>query len=538
VEGAEHLEAILAARRPVIVCLWHNRALLGTPFLRDGILRRGLPMTLLVSQSSDGEILARFVISQGAGVVRGSSTRGGRQALRGAVRAIAEEGASPIIVPDGPVGPVYRFKPGALQMARLTGAPIVLLGFAAGRSKALGSWDRLIVPWPFTRIAVVVGAPETIERDLPAAALEARRSALEERLAAVDRRAEKAVGASDPAEPGPPLDAPVEYAFRFGGPGANRPGLALASAGLPSRGSEPEETDMPDLDDVQLDQPGHEGDGGGSRGSGGRWLRWLVIAVVVVLIAAGTYWGFLVRRASAPPPEPAPAPAPEPAPEVAPAPAPAEEAEPMPPLSDSDELVRRVVEGLSKHPALASYLVSDHLVRRFVLVVDNVAAGLVPRPILPESLKPDRPFKARESGGVTVADPASYRRYDAPAAVFASIAPEGAVAAYLRLRPLIAQASEQNLGYGADRFDRSLRKAILHLLETPVPADPPALERQVLSYHYADPRLENLSEAQKQLLRMGPDNERRVQGELRKLARALGVPAGQIPQEIVYRPGE
>ncbi len=295
---------------------------------------------------------------------------------------------------------------------------------------------------------------------------------------------------------------------------------------------------MPDLDDVQLDQPGQEGDGGGARGSGGGWLRWVLIAAVVVLVAAGVYWGLLVRRASQPPPAPAPAPAPAPTPEAAPAPAPAEEAEPMPPLSDSDELVRRVVGGLSKHPALASYLVSDHLVRRFVLVVDNVAAGLVPRPILPESLKPDRPFKARERGGVAVADPSSYRRYDAPAAVFASIDPQGAVATYHRLRPLIEQASQQNLGYGADRFDRSLRQAILHLLETPVPADPPALERQVLSYHYSDARLEKLSEAQKQLLRMGPGNERRVQGELRKLARALGVPAGQIPQEIIYRPGE
>ncbi len=210
VEGADHLEAMLTARRPVIVCLWHNRAILGTPFLRDRIFRRGLPMTLLVSQSRDGELLARFVVNQGAGVVRGSSTRGGRQALRAAVRAILDEGVSPIVVPDGPVGPVYRFKPGALQMARLTGAPIVLLGFAAKRSKALGSWDRLIVPRPFTRIAVVVGAPEAIGRDLPAADFEARRVALEQRLVGLNLRAEEAVGASDPTEPGPPLDAPVE----------------------------------------------------------------------------------------------------------------------------------------------------------------------------------------------------------------------------------------------------------------------------------------------------------------------------------------
>lgn len=295
---------------------------------------------------------------------------------------------------------------------------------------------------------------------------------------------------------------------------------------------------MPELDDVQLDPSvSREGEGGG-RGSGGGGWRWVVIALVVLLLAGGVYWGFFVRRAARPAPAPAPAPAPEPAETAAPAPvAPAEEPVEMPPLAASDELVRRLVGELSKHPALASYLVSDHLVRRFVLVVDNVAAGLVPRPVLPESLKPDRPFKAREQGGVTVADPASYRRYDVPAAVFASVDPQGAVATYRRLRPLIDQASRESLGYGADRFDQSLQKAILHLLATPVPADPPVLERQVLSYHYADPRLQKLSEAQKQLLRMGPDNERRVQGELRKLARALGVPAARIPEETVYRRG-
>lgn len=202
VAGAGHLEALLAARRPVIVCLWHNRALLGTPFIRGRIFRRGMPMTLLVSQSQDGELLARFILNQGASVVRGSSTRGGRQALRGAVRAVVEEGSSPIVVPDGPVGPVYRFKPGALQIARLSGAPLVHLGFAARRSKALGSWDRLLVPRPFTRIAVAVGAPETVDRDLAPEALEARRAALEAELVRVNRQAEEAVGASDPVAPG------------------------------------------------------------------------------------------------------------------------------------------------------------------------------------------------------------------------------------------------------------------------------------------------------------------------------------------------
>jgi len=210
VEGAAHLEGILTAGRPVIVCLWHNRALLGTPFLRNRLLRRGVPMTLLVSQSQDGELLARFTLNQGASVVRGSSTRGGRQALRGAVRAVVDEGSSPIVVPDGPVGPVYRFKPGTLQIARLSGAPIILLGFAAKRSQALGSWDRLLVPLPFTRIAVAFGAPETIERDLPPAALEERRAALEAGLARLTRRAEEAVGARDPSSPGPLLGPPVE----------------------------------------------------------------------------------------------------------------------------------------------------------------------------------------------------------------------------------------------------------------------------------------------------------------------------------------
>lgn len=254
--------------------------------------------------------------------------------------------------------------------------------------------------------------------------------------------------------------------------------------------------------------------------------------VLVVAIAAVAWFLLRGRPAGeevAPPVGEEPVPV-EPAPEAA-VPEPAPEPLEIPPLDASDELVRRLAAGLSAHPALASWLASDELVRRFVVVVDNVAVGLVPRKEIP-FLAPEGEFRAAtSSAGPPRVDPASYDRYDPAAAVVGSLDPEGTVDLYRRLRPLIDEAARERLGYGAGRFDETLRRAILHLLETPVPAGPPALETRALSHHYADPRLEELSDAQKQLLRMGPDNQRRVQAKLRQMARRLGVPEARIPAE-------
>ena len=142
-------------------------------------------------------------------------------------------------------------------------------------------------------------------------------------------------------------------------------------------------------------------------------------------------------------------------------------------------------------------------------------------------LRPREPYRAVERSGADgpelVPDPASYRRYDLVTAVFTSIDPQAAADVYRRLHGLVQEAYA-DLGYPDESVDTALATAFETLLQTPVPATAPALEQHLNTYHYADPRLEALQPAQKQLLRMGPENAARVQDQLRSLAAALDLP--------------
>lgn len=190
VEGQETLARAIAGKKPHILTFWHNRTVMAAYFLSRHALDQGLDITLLASQSRDGELVTRLVAGWGVETVRGSATRGGREALRGIYRAITQKGSSPLVVPDGPKGPLYGFKAGAAVLAQMSGAPLLLFGFAADRSWQLRSWDRLIVPKPFARVKVIVGEPQFLPKDLAGEAFEAERLRLEAALAAVTREAE------------------------------------------------------------------------------------------------------------------------------------------------------------------------------------------------------------------------------------------------------------------------------------------------------------------------------------------------------------
>lgn len=293
---------------------------------------------------------------------------------------------------------------------------------------------------------------------------------------------------------------------------------------------------MSELEEVRLERSKGRagGPGGPGRGGGFPW-GWLA-ALVVIAAAAIAAWLLLGPE----PGEEAPADAEPPAEEVTPAPEPgpeaAEEPAELPPLEASDELVRRLAQGLSRHPELGRWLATDDLVRRFVLLADNVAVGLLPREEVP--IQPEGEFRVQEAedGEVRRIAPESYERYDTAAAIFASLDTEGTIELYRRLNPLVDTAAQEHLGYGAERFDDTLRRAVLHLLETPVPTEPPAVQRRAVAFEYVDPRLEELSDAQKQLLRMGPQNQRAVQQKLRAVARELGVPEERIPDERTIEP--
>jgi hypothetical protein len=192
----------------------------------------------------------------------------------------------------------------------------------------------------------------------------------------------------------------------------------------------------------------------------------------------------------------------------------------LPHLGESDGLIRDGVASLTENRGIDHWLEGADLIRKFVTVVDNVARGKLPHQNL-AFMAPAEAFAVqRESDQVFLLDEASYRRFDLVTDIFASIDAAGAVQFYNLLRPLFQQAYEE-LGYGSRKFDDLIFVAIGRLLETPVLTEPVRLVRPTVVYEYADKRLENLSDAQKQLLRMGPRNTRVIQAKLSELALEL-----------------
>jgi lysophospholipid acyltransferase (LPLAT)-like uncharacterized protein len=153
------------------------------------IAAAGRPICILLSQHRDGEIAARVAARWGVRTVRGSATRGGVAGFLSLVRAY-RRGDSLAVVPDGPRGPCYVAKVGIVELAKITGAPIIPVSYAADRVKRLRSWDRLLIPLPFARVIVAVGEPIVVTRHADDGAVEAHRRRLEERLNDLSRSAE------------------------------------------------------------------------------------------------------------------------------------------------------------------------------------------------------------------------------------------------------------------------------------------------------------------------------------------------------------
>jgi lysophospholipid acyltransferase (LPLAT)-like uncharacterized protein len=179
-----NLETEEALRRAgsIILAFWHGRLLYFAYHYRD----QAIPV--MMSRSADGEIVARVTDSLGFRPVRGSSSRGGTVAFREVVQWL-KEGRDTGITPDGPRGPRYQVQPGVIELARLSGAPIVPASFAARRRVVFNSWDRFVLPLPFSPVVVIYGEPLLVGPDDDG---EAARLALEERLNAVTRRADAA----------------------------------------------------------------------------------------------------------------------------------------------------------------------------------------------------------------------------------------------------------------------------------------------------------------------------------------------------------
>ena len=161
----DHITRLLRSGQPCLPCVWHQMLLFCGHYLIRLSKSKDFKLSFLISPSADGEIAAQVVLHLGAGVVRGSSSSTGARALRDCYEAVARNGVSLLFPADGPRGPLHELKPGALMVARLTGAPILPVGYRASRAWRLRSWDRFIVPKPFARIEIYVGEPYYVPKD-------------------------------------------------------------------------------------------------------------------------------------------------------------------------------------------------------------------------------------------------------------------------------------------------------------------------------------------------------------------------------------
>jgi hypothetical protein len=272
--------------------------------------------------------------------------------------------------------------------------------------------------------------------------------------------------------------------------------------------------------DIELIKTTPDGDPGGLS-SGARRLAALVLVLAVLLAAGGGYLLWRRGQTAAPPqPQPQKGDAVQVRQDTAQV--------TLPPLDASDALVRELVGGLSSHPVVAAWLATDRLISNFVVVTGRIADGQTPVAEL-KAIGPITPFRARTSKGAITIDPSSYRRYDRYAQAVAAIDAKGAARVYQTLKPRVDEA-DRNFG-GSGNFDPELERAIGELLKVPVVEGDVALQPSGtgIGYVFADARLEGLSQAQKQLFRMGPQNVRAIQGKLREMAIALGIPDSRLP---------
>ena len=183
VVGEEDYQRAKQAGKPVILLIWHGRLMLAPYFFRN------LQITALVSPSRDGEIIARIALGWRFRIIRGS---GSHSIVRAWVemRQGLRKGGELIIIPDGPRGPDRQLKPGCLKLAQETGAVLVPWSFSAKRKKYLGSWDRFLFFYPFSRIAAIYGKPMAVSPALDEAEFEAERKRIESALIALDAEAD------------------------------------------------------------------------------------------------------------------------------------------------------------------------------------------------------------------------------------------------------------------------------------------------------------------------------------------------------------
>jgi len=168
----------LTANGPVLLCCWHEQFF---SFIRHFQSYRDQRPSLMISKSTDGEMIAGVATLSGWHPVRGSSSRGGRKALGQMVAQLKETGLAAHIL-DGPRGPIGRVKSGAIFLAQSAGARIVPVYAIADNAWVFNSWDRFFLPKPFSRVIIHFGEMLTVPKTSDPQKFEAQRRNLEETM--------------------------------------------------------------------------------------------------------------------------------------------------------------------------------------------------------------------------------------------------------------------------------------------------------------------------------------------------------------------
>ena len=192
--GAEHIDPYIGGEAICAPCYWHQHHVVGSTLIRSWV-KRGFKACFLVSGSVDGEVPERIARAWGAEVIRGSANQSGALALRDMQRMM-KDGFSIVTTADGPRGPKYEFKTGAILMARIAGVPVVPIACAADRAWYLNRWDHFMVPKPFARIVLAIGNPYPIPADTPLDGLEPHRINVQEAVMSLMAESEAVLQAS------------------------------------------------------------------------------------------------------------------------------------------------------------------------------------------------------------------------------------------------------------------------------------------------------------------------------------------------------
>ena len=192
--GEQHMEPFVGGDKVCAPCYWHQHHVLGSTLVRRWI-RRGFEACFLVSGSVDGDVPERIARAWGAEVIRGSANQSGALALRDQQKMM-KAGYSIVTTADGPRGPKYEFKAGTVLMARIAGVPMIPIGCAADRAWYLNRWDDFMIPKPFARVAIAVGEPIPVPRDIALDDLEPVRANVQAAVMSLMEDSEQALKAS------------------------------------------------------------------------------------------------------------------------------------------------------------------------------------------------------------------------------------------------------------------------------------------------------------------------------------------------------